>query len=156
LAITGRFLVHLEAAVPLPLAGAPFRDALEVARSATFSNEEWDAYERAKMAEQDARGALSLLRACVRFGHVTHGLDRDALGVGRETRSVLGHDRHFARSEGRPRERGKPKRSSSSFARVASRSEAEQARILACTDAAVLDGWLRAALTASTTADLLE
>ena len=31
--------------VPLPLAGAPFRDALEVARSATFSTEEWDAYE---------------------------------------------------------------------------------------------------------------
>ena len=46
--------------VPAPLAEAPFRDALEVARTATFSAEEWEAYERAKMAEQDARGALTV------------------------------------------------------------------------------------------------
>jgi hypothetical protein len=29
---------------------------------ATFSPEEWEAYERAKMAEQDARGALAVAR----------------------------------------------------------------------------------------------
>jgi predicted transposase/invertase (TIGR01784 family) len=48
--------------VPPPLSKAPFRDALEVARTATFSAEEWEAYERAKMAEQDARGALAVAR----------------------------------------------------------------------------------------------
>ncbi len=48
--------------VPPALSDAPFRDALEVARMATFSPEEWEAYERAKMAEQDARGALTVAR----------------------------------------------------------------------------------------------
>jgi predicted transposase/invertase (TIGR01784 family) len=48
--------------VPSALSEAPFRDALEVARMATFSPEEWEIYERAKMAEQDARGALALAR----------------------------------------------------------------------------------------------
>ena len=46
--------------VPPPLAERPFRDALDVARTATFRPEEWEAYERAKMAEQDARGALAV------------------------------------------------------------------------------------------------
>ncbi len=45
--------------VPEPLAEAPFREALEVSRTAGFSPAEWEAYERAKMAEQDARGALA-------------------------------------------------------------------------------------------------
>jgi predicted transposase/invertase (TIGR01784 family) len=48
--------------VPPALSEGPFRDALEVARTATFSPEEWEAYERAKMAEQDARGALAVAR----------------------------------------------------------------------------------------------
>ena len=48
--------------VPPALAEGPFRDALEVARTTSFSAEDWEAYERAKMAEQDARGALSIAR----------------------------------------------------------------------------------------------
>ena len=44
------------------LAVRPYREALEVARTARFSPEEWDLYERAKMAEQDARGALMVAR----------------------------------------------------------------------------------------------
>lgn len=48
--------------VPPALSERPFSDALEVARTATFSAEEWEAYERAKMAEQDARGALAVAR----------------------------------------------------------------------------------------------
>jgi predicted transposase/invertase (TIGR01784 family) len=48
--------------VPPALSEEPFRAALEVTRTATFSPEEWEAYERAKMAEQDARGALTLAR----------------------------------------------------------------------------------------------
>jgi predicted transposase/invertase (TIGR01784 family) len=48
--------------VPPALAEGPFRDALEVARTANFSADEWEAYERSKMAEQDARGALAIER----------------------------------------------------------------------------------------------
>ncbi len=48
--------------VPPALAEKPFLEAFEVARRATFSPLEWEAYDRAKMAEQDARGALSLVR----------------------------------------------------------------------------------------------
>jgi predicted transposase/invertase (TIGR01784 family) len=46
--------------VPPALEEGPFREALDVARLASFSPAEWEAYERAKMAEQDARGALSV------------------------------------------------------------------------------------------------
>ncbi|MFO0602875.1 MAG: Rpn family recombination-promoting nuclease/putative transposase [Polyangiales bacterium] len=37
------------------------RRALDVARTAHFTEAEWDFYDRAKVAEQDARGALSLV-----------------------------------------------------------------------------------------------
>jgi predicted transposase/invertase (TIGR01784 family) len=46
--------------VPPALSQTPFREALEVARLAGFSAGELDLYDRAKIAEQDARGALSL------------------------------------------------------------------------------------------------
>jgi flagellar biosynthesis/type III secretory pathway protein FliH len=46
--------------VPPELAQEPFRTALEQARTASFTSAEWDAYDRAKIAEQDARGAISL------------------------------------------------------------------------------------------------
>lgn len=46
--------------IPPALADPPFRGALELARIANFTVAEWDAYDRARMAEQDARGALSL------------------------------------------------------------------------------------------------
>mgnify|MGYP000886509431 CR=1 FL=1 len=49
--------------IPPPLSEGPFRDALEVTRTANFTPAEWEAYERAKIAEQDARGALSVARA---------------------------------------------------------------------------------------------
>jgi predicted transposase/invertase (TIGR01784 family) len=52
---------HLKS-VPAPLSQAPFARALEVARSSGFTPEEWEAYDRAKVAEQDARGALGLER----------------------------------------------------------------------------------------------
>jgi hypothetical protein len=48
--------------VPPALSEQPFRGALEVTRIATFSCGEWEVYDRAKMAEQDARGALALAR----------------------------------------------------------------------------------------------
>jgi len=46
--------------IPPELADEPFRTALEQARTAGFTSAEWDAYDRAKVAEQDARGAISL------------------------------------------------------------------------------------------------
>src|SRR5882672_3344058 len=50
-------------AVPPPaLSLAPYREAMEVARMAGFSAGELDLYDRAKIAEQDARGALSLAK----------------------------------------------------------------------------------------------
>jgi len=46
--------------VPEVLAERPFVDALEAARAAGFTEDEWDAYIRAGLAIQDERGALSL------------------------------------------------------------------------------------------------
>ncbi|MFT3776107.1 MAG: Rpn family recombination-promoting nuclease/putative transposase [Minicystis sp.] len=46
--------------VPEALAQPPYVDALEAARTAGFTEEEWDAYIRAGMAIQDERGALAL------------------------------------------------------------------------------------------------
>jgi len=46
--------------VPEPLAEAPLRNALDAARTAGFTEAEWDEYIRAGMAIQDERGALSL------------------------------------------------------------------------------------------------
>src|SRR6185369_14410461 len=46
--------------VPPALSQAPYREALEITRLAGFSDGELDVYERVKMSEQDARGALSL------------------------------------------------------------------------------------------------
>jgi len=48
--------------VPEVLAEQPYTAALEAARAAGFTEEEWDAYIRARMAIQDERGALSLAR----------------------------------------------------------------------------------------------
>jgi predicted transposase/invertase (TIGR01784 family) len=49
--------------VPEVLAQPPLRDALEAARAAGFTEEEWEAYIRADMALQDERGALALALA---------------------------------------------------------------------------------------------
>jgi predicted transposase/invertase (TIGR01784 family) len=46
--------------IPPALSEGPFREALEVTRMATFTPAEWELYDRAKMAEQDARGALAV------------------------------------------------------------------------------------------------
>ena len=56
---------HL-AMIPSALSQPPFRAALEAARTAGFTEEEWNAYLRAGMALQDARGALTVAH---REGH---------------------------------------------------------------------------------------
>jgi predicted transposase/invertase (TIGR01784 family) len=64
--------------VPPALSKGPVREALEVARKSTFTEQELADYERAKMAEQDERGALSFAR---QEGHKTGVLEgkRDTL-----------------------------------------------------------------------------
>jgi predicted transposase YdaD len=46
--------------IPEVLAEAPYAEALEVTRKANLSDDEWQAYDREKIAEQDFRGGLSL------------------------------------------------------------------------------------------------
>lgn len=46
--------------VPDELSEAPYAQALEVARTANLSEEEWIEYERERMAEQDYRGGIAL------------------------------------------------------------------------------------------------
>jgi hypothetical protein len=48
--------------IPPALAEGPFREALEIAHRCAFTAYEWEVYDRNKIAEQDARGALSLAR----------------------------------------------------------------------------------------------
>ncbi len=108
--------------VPPALSDTPFREALDVARTASFSPAEWEAYDRAKMAEQDARGALSVAREEGREAGVAEG----------ELKGEL-----------------KGKRDA--LLRVLSRAgigctEADRARIEACSHPATLDRWLDGAL----------
>lgn len=49
--------------VPEALHDAAPRKALEAARAARFTAAEWETYDRAKVAEQDARGALQFAEA---------------------------------------------------------------------------------------------
>ena len=46
--------------IPPAVSAPPISDAFEAARTAGFTEDEWDAYIRAGMAIQDERGALSL------------------------------------------------------------------------------------------------
>ncbi|MEO5728853.1 MAG: PD-(D/E)XK nuclease family transposase, partial [Byssovorax sp.] len=111
--------------VPPALSEGPFRDALEVARTATFEPEEWEAYERAKMAEQDARGALAVAH---QEGHKS-GLEEGhksglAEGTAKAILAVLG-------------------------ARGLVVDEVIRARILGASDVAVLARWLSQAVNAA-------
>lgn len=67
--------------VPPALSEPPFREALEVARMAGFSAGELDLYDRAKIAEQDARGALSLAERQGRQEGREEGLAQGLLAV---------------------------------------------------------------------------
>jgi predicted transposase/invertase (TIGR01784 family) len=77
--------------VPPELSAEPFRSALEQARTASFGLAEWDAYDRAKVAEQDARGAVSLAE---RVGKI-QGREQ-GLAEGREQGLTEGHTRGLA------------------------------------------------------------
>lgn len=109
--------------IPPALSDTPFREALEVARTANFSTEEWEAYERAKMAEQDARGALAIERQEGKAEGKAEG-KREALLLLLESRGIV-------------------------------LTEGERAKIAECTDGALLDRWIRRALTATTAAEVV-
>jgi predicted transposase/invertase (TIGR01784 family) len=77
--------------VPPALSQAPYREALEVARLAGFSADELDLYDRAKIAEQDARGALSLATRVGREEGLREGLEK-GLRQGRDEGLSAGRD----------------------------------------------------------------
>ncbi|MBL8604966.1 MAG: PD-(D/E)XK nuclease family transposase, partial [Myxococcales bacterium] len=116
--------------VPPPLAEAPFRDALEIARTTTFSAEEWEVYERAKMAEQDARGALTVARQ--------EGRQQGEL-EGRQKGRLEGKREGLLRLLDR---------------RGLSLTDEGRALIAACEDATTLDRWFDQALGAKTLGDV--
>jgi predicted transposase/invertase (TIGR01784 family) len=87
-------------AIPDALRHPPLLDALEAARTARFTREEWDAYIAAGMAIQNERGALSLARRETRAGAVLTVL----LARGVEVPDAI-HDRILAESNSERLER---------------------------------------------------
>jgi flagellar biosynthesis/type III secretory pathway protein FliH len=125
--------------VPPALSEGPFREALEVTRMATFTPEEWELNERAKMAEQDARGALAVAhQEGVEEGH------RAGLAEGRKSGLV----------------EGKVEGKRDTLLRLLVRAgialtEDDRARIQACEDADTLDRWIDNVLGAKTASEVL-
>jgi predicted transposase/invertase (TIGR01784 family) len=113
--------------VPKVLAEQPFKDALEAARVARFTDEEWEAYIRAGIAIQDERGALSLARK----EGLTQGLTQGELkGLRASIRKIL-------------RKRG------------LAPSPQEDTLLEACADVPTLERWLEQALTAPSAREAL-
>ena len=106
--------------VPSSLSEGPFREALEVSRTAGFSADEWEAYERAKMAEQDARGALAIER---QEGKAEGKVEGKLEGKREALLLILAHRGIVVMEE-------------------------DRARIRASTDSELLDRWFQRALTA--------
>ncbi|MFO0603080.1 MAG: Rpn family recombination-promoting nuclease/putative transposase [Polyangiales bacterium] len=112
--------------VPPALARGPFREALEVARRSTFTAAEWETYERAKMAEQDERGAISLAR---QEGHKEGHKEghQEGLLEGRRAALLRLLDR-----------------------RGIALVEEDRARVMACSAGGTLDRWIDQSLAATT------
>ncbi|HEX4419893.1 MAG TPA: hypothetical protein VH165_18390, partial [Kofleriaceae bacterium] len=132
--------------VPSALSEDPFRGALEVARTATFSPEEWEAYERAKMAEQDARGALAVARQEGAESGLAKGL-----AEGHKSGLAEGHKSGLAE--------GLAEGKRAALLRLLARAglaltQEQQEQVATCTDIATLDRWFDSALAARTVADV--
>ena len=87
---------HLKA-VPPALAEGPFARALDVARSQGFTAEEWEQYDRAGIALQDARGALSFERKEGRAEGRVEGLRQGTVRAVEAVCELLGIDRDESR-----------------------------------------------------------
>jgi predicted transposase/invertase (TIGR01784 family) len=113
--------------VPEALQHPPVLDALEGARTARFSREEWDAYIASGMALQNERGAISLAR---KEGQL-EGVREGKLQAKREMLLRL-------------------------LVRAAiPLSEGERARVDACSEEVMLDAWIENVLGARTASDVL-
>ena len=133
--------------VPKALSEGPFRDALEIARTATFDPEEWEAYERAKMAEQDARGALTVAHE---EGH------KSGLEEGHKSGLEEGHKSGLEEGHKSGRAEGMAKAILAVLgARGLAVDEAFRARILGCSDVAVLARWLDRAVSAASAEEVV-
>jgi predicted transposase/invertase (TIGR01784 family) len=136
--------------IPPALSEEPFREALEVARRVTFTAEEWELYDRAKMAEQDARGALTVARKEGLAEGVAKGL---AEGVAKGL--AEGVAKGLAEGVAKGLAEGKRDALLHLLARRGlSLTDDARARVAACADIAVLDRWFDNALTAETVADV--
>lgn len=117
--------------VPPALSEGPFREALEVTRKTAFTPEEWDLYERAKMAEQDARGALMVARGEGKAEGLVEGKAEGIVeGNARAILTILA-------------------------TRGIAVDEATRTRIAGFSDTAMLDRWLIRALTAASAAEVV-
>jgi predicted transposase/invertase (TIGR01784 family) len=129
--------------LPEALSEHPFKDALEAARVARFTEEEWDAYIRAGMAIQDERGALSL-----------------ALKQGLEQGLEQGLARGLAQGKQEGRLEGKLETLRESIRKLLSlrglpMGPPEQTRLQACTDLATLERWFAQVLSAGSASEAL-
>jgi predicted transposase/invertase (TIGR01784 family) len=116
--------------IPEALAEPPYSAALEAAKAAGFTEEEWEAYIRAGMALQDERGALALARKEGVQEGVQQGEQRGARALRTVLQEML-RQRGWALSPG------------------------EQARLDSCEDLDTLQRWLVQALTATTASEAL-
>ncbi len=129
--------------VPSALSEGPFREALEVTRKTAFTPEEWELYERAKMAEQDARGALVI-----------------AHEEGKEEGHKSGLAEGKAKGKAEGLSEGEIKGRRDVLLRLLARAkmvltDSDGARIQACSDAGTLDRWIENVLGASSLRDVL-
>ena len=129
--------------VPPALSKGPFREALEIARRSSFTAAEWEVYERAKMAEQDERGAISLARKEGR---------EEGLKEGREEGREEGHREGL--------QSGLVSGKRATLLRLLDRvgislTKDARDRIATCQDAAMLDRWCENGLGAKTLDDVL-
>ena len=122
--------------IPEALRHPPLLDALEGARTARFSREEWDAYIAAGMALQNERGALSL---ALKEGHAKGKIEGKIEG----------------RIEGELAAKREMILQLSALRGVALTDE-DHARISGCTDVATLDRWFKGALGAKTADDVFK
>ena len=121
--------------VPQALSEGPFREALEVTRKTAFTAEEWELYERAKMAEQDARGALVIAHEEGKEeGH------KSGLAEGLSEGEINGRREALLRLLAR--------------AKIAL-TDSDRARIQVCFDVGTLDRWIENVLGASSINDVL-
>ncbi|MCU0654825.1 MAG: Rpn family recombination-promoting nuclease/putative transposase [Polyangiaceae bacterium] len=124
--------------VPRVLKGTVMGKALEEARTAGFTLAEWEAYERDRIALQDARGALTMAHR---------------LGLERGRREGRAEGEAKGRAEGEAR--GKAEAVLAVLvARGLEVTEEQREHILSATSATVLEGWLRQAISATSTDDL--